>query len=322
LLSPAELLAELQGPDAAQHRPAVMVHLGLDAPDPPNGVIERMGSLPLVVVGVTAGDGPREDWRALCDVVVEEGDPTLERVLENLETRPQASTALALLMRGQAHRTVGEGLVAESATYSLLQGGPEFAAWRANRPQRPPGNSGPRVRVERRDNTLLITLTRSDRLNALDSRMRDELLEGLAIAEVDPAITGIELRGEGAAFCAGGDLDEFGSRPDPATAHLVRLRRSIGRTMATLAARTTVHLHGHCIGSGIELAAFADRVIARRDTAISLPEIGLGLIPGAGGTVSLTHRVGRLRTAWLALSGCTIDAETAHSWGLVDSVIE
>ena len=64
-----------------------------------------------------------------------------------------------------------------------------------------------------------ITLTRPRRLNALDAQMRDELVEALTLAAADPGITRVELRGEGKAFCAGGDLDEFGTRSDPATAH-------------------------------------------------------------------------------------------------------
>jgi enoyl-CoA hydratase/carnithine racemase len=82
----------------------------------------------------------------------------------------------------------------------------------------------------------------------------------------------------------------------------------------------TARLHGACYGSGIELPAFADRVVAASDTRIALPELGLGLIPGAGGTVSLPRRIGRHRTAWLALSGAAIDATTALGWGLVDEV--
>jgi enoyl-CoA hydratase/carnithine racemase len=74
------------------------------------------------------------------------------------------------------------------------------------------------------------------------------------------------------------------------------------------------------MGSGIELAAFTDWVVAAADSQIALPEIGLGLVPGAGGTVSLTRRIGRLRTAWLAFSGSTIDAATARTWGLVDEL--
>jgi enoyl-CoA hydratase/carnithine racemase len=149
--------------------------------------------------------------------------------------------------------------------------------------------------------------------------MRDELLEALMVAAADPSIS-VVLDGEGPSFCSGGDLDEFGSRPDPATAHVVRLQRSAGAVMAAMADRIEARLHGACMGAGIELPAFAGRVIARPDTRIALPEVGMGLIPGAGGTVSVARRVGRHRAALLALSGAVIDAETALQWGLVDSV--
>ena len=107
---------------------------------------------------------------------------------------------------------------------------------------------------------------------------------------------------------------------DPATAHLVRLQQSAGRSIAMLADRVTAHLHGACIGSGIELPAFAGTVVAAPSARISLPEVSLGLVPGAGGTVSIPRRIGRHRTALLALTGEVIDAETAHGWGLVDDV--
>ena len=176
------------------------------------------------------------------------------------------------------------------------------------------------MRVDRAGDILSVTLTRPDRLNALDALMRDELVEALAVAAADTGIARVEWRGEGRAFCAGGDLDEFGTRPDPATAHLIRLERSVGRALSRLRTPTVTHLHGACMGSGIELAAFTDSVVAAADTQIALPEIGLGLVPGAGGTVSLPRRIGRLRTAWLAFSGSTIDAALAHEWGLVDEL--
>ena len=211
--------------------------------------------------------------------------------------------------------------MAESAAYSVLQAGPEFAAWRSANPPRPRTDpDDPRVRAERDGATLTVTLTRPERLNALDARMRDELTEVLTVAAADPSLTRVELRGEGRAFCAGGDLDEFGTRHDPASAHLVRLQRSVGRSLARLDQETVAFVHGACVGSGAELAAFCDRVVAAGDTRFALPEIGLGLVPGAGGTVSLTRRIGRLRTAWLAFSGCAIDARTARDWGLADAV--
>ena len=87
-----------------------------------------------------------------------------------------------------------------------------------------------------------------------------------------------------------------------------------------VAGRVTVRLHGACMGAGIELPAGAGRVIARRDAVIALPEIALGLVPGAGGTWTIPQRIGRQRTAWLALTGSSIDALTAQEWGLVDEI--
>ena len=150
--------------------------------------------------------------------------------------------------------------------------------------------------------------------------MRDELLEALAVPVIDRSVEEVHLRGEGPSFCSGGDLDEFGTFPDQATAHLIRVAASVGRVISALADRVVVHLHGACIGSGIELPAFARRVFARPDTSIALPEVGFGLIPGAGGTISLPRRIGRHRTAQLALTATPIDVATALEWGLVDSI--
>ena len=70
-------------------------------------------------------------------------------------------------------------------------------------------------------------------------------------------------------------------------------------------------LHGACIGAGIEMTAFAKRVVARDDAFFALPEVGFGLVPGAGGTVSIPRRIGTHRTALLGLSGQRIDAALA-----------
>ena len=80
-------------------------------------------------------------------------------------------------------------------------------------------------------------------------------------------------------------------------------------------------VHGACVGAGLELPAFGRRVVAAEDSYFVLPEVGMGLVPGAGGTASVPRRIGRQRTAWLALSGERIDAETALDWGLVDDLV-
>jgi enoyl-CoA hydratase len=314
------VLAELESNVTPERTGAVKVALHEGMPIPKDGTRDALASLPFVVVGVVNGvvDGR---WLDLCDVAVSEGEEALERIEANVEEHPIAATTLALLLRGQEAASVGHGLVAESSAYSVLQSGPEFAAWRAAHPPRVEKDEGPRVRMDRVGDCLSVTLTRPGRLNALDAPMRDALAEALSLAAADTEIARVELRGEGRSFCAGGDLDEFGTRPDPATAHLIRLERSVGRVLSTLSKPVTTYLHGACMGSGIELAAFTDTVVAAEDTRIALPEISLGLVPGAGGTVSLPRRIGRLRTAWLAFSGCTIDAATAHQWGLVDQLV-
>jgi len=152
--------------------------------------------------------------------------------------------------------------------------------------------------------------------------MRDELCDALSVALQDPSAPRIELRGAGRSFCSGGDLAEFGGFTDSSATHAIRLARHPARWMSRLAERTTVYLHGACFGAGIELPAFASRLVADPSTVVSLPEIGLGLIPGAGGTISLPQRIGRQRTAWLALTAARVDARTALDWGLVDAIAE
>lgn len=275
-----------------------------------------LGSLPCVLLAEPGAP----DWLAPVVDVCAPDAAALDAVLARVAANPLAATTLALLLRGAGARAVDQGLVAESATYSLLQAGPEFARWRAGRPARASAADREPVVAARHDDELHITLNRPTVHNALDRGLRDALAEALALAVADPSIDRILLRGAGRSFCSGGDLDEFGSFPDPASAHGLRLTRSPARLLARLAARTEVHVHGACVGSGIELAAFAAHVVAHPNTVIALPEVALGLVPGAGGTVSLPRRIGRHRTALLALSDMQLDAPTALAWGLVDAV--
>ena len=320
-----EFATALSGPepaDALGDAKGSVVVVALDEPPAPGVRLPPLvlATLPAVVVGTSAYAVP--PGADLVDVVLPPEGDELDATIDALAANPVAAVALALVLRGSEARPVAEGLQLESAVYATLQAGPEFAAWRATHPVHPPRpEEGPAVAVRREGDRLELVLNRPGVRNALDARMRDELVAGLAIAAGDPTVAEVRVRGEGPAFCAGGDLDEFGSRPDVATAHLVRLTRSPARALAAVADRVVAELHGACVGSGIELPAFAARVVARADTVVGLPEVSLGLIPGAGGTVSLPRRVGRHRTAWLAMTGRTIDAATALEWGLVDEIV-
>jgi enoyl-CoA hydratase/carnithine racemase len=274
------------------------------------------GVLPVAVLwrGPTLGaPGP-----PAADAVV--GEPDLDRAIERIGAAPRCAAAIAVLLRGQPERAVEHGLAAESAVYSVVQSGPEFESWRSRHPARAAQPETSVVVVERHDGSLTITLDRPQRGNAINAQLRDELCSALAVAVVDGSIERIVLRGNGPHFSTGGDLDEFGTRADPASAHVTRLARSPARLIHRLADRTEARIHGVTLGGGIELAAFAGTVIAAPGSHVGLPEIELGLIPGAGGTVSITQRIGRQRTAAMALTGALIDAETALGWRLVDRI--
>ena len=242
-------------------------------------------------------------------------------VVEAATRTPGAALALVQVLRARAALSVEAALAVESMAYGLLQAGPEFQRWLAARRTVTGRPSADPVRLERDGDVLTITLDRPAVHNAYDAATRDALVDALEVLRLDPTLTEAHLRGAGRSFCSGGDLSEFGLLADPVTAHQVRAQRSAGLAVARVADRLTVHLHGACAGAGIELAAFAGRVTVRDGTSIHLPEVGMGLIPGAGGTASLPPRIGRQRTAWLALTGTAIDADTALRWGLADELV-
>lgn len=235
---------------------------------------------------------------------------------------PLAAEVLAEVLACSADLPVADALVVESLAYSMLLAGPDFAAWLAGRERREVPPSEHPVLVRRAGDGLHITLNRPERRNAFGAAVREGLLDALTVAEADPGLAFVTMDGAGPSFCSGGDLDEFGTARDPVFAHRVRVERSVGLMMHRLRDRVRPVLHGACVGAGIEIPAFADHVVARADATFRLPEIAMGLIPGAGGTVSMARRIGRERLTWLAHTGRPIDATTALAWGLVDEVVE
>nr|WP_283611323.1 enoyl-CoA hydratase/isomerase family protein [Mycolicibacterium poriferae] len=216
------------------------------------------------------------------------------------------------------------GVITESLAYSTLQSGAEFAAWLHRRgPRTVPDEADP-VLADRDADTLRIRFNRPRRHNAFTTAARAALLDALTVARLDPTVTEVVLSGTGPSFCSGGDLDEFGTFSDPAAAHLARTRHSpalaLDELRGRLGQRLRAQIHGQVLGSGLEMAAFCGRVSADPQTRMGLPELELGLIPGAGGTVSITRRIRRWRTAYLFLTGVLIDARQALQWGLVDEV--
>lgn len=300
---------------AAVGRPFAVV----DDPDSLRGW--SPGAVPVVLVAVGSDDeAPPADHP--CDVVVDPDGAPGRALLATVAGQPLAATTAAVLYRSTPWRDVETGLAVESAVYSMLQAGPEFRAWLADRPPAAPRPDDRPVLVDRAGDQVTITLNRPRSHNAVDEALRAALADALRFAVIDESIVRITLRGSGPSFCSGGDLRTFGAFADVSSAHASRLTRSPGRLVHALRDRLGVILHGSCLGAGIEVPAFAGHVAATPDARLGLPEVGFGLIPGAGGTVSIPRRIGRHRAARLALSATPIDAATALAWGLIDEIVE
>jgi enoyl-CoA hydratase/carnithine racemase len=244
-------------------------------------------------------------------------------LIRNIRKTPLAAMILVQLLRHSEGASIQDGLFAESLAYATLQGGSEFQNWLANRKPETVVDSNchePAVLADLRGNELYLTLNRPDSRNAFSVEMRDELVEGLMLLASDPSIERAIISAVGPCFCTGGDLREFGSFDNTARAHAVRSTRNAGKLISSMADRIECRVHRACLGSGVELPAFCGRIVATEDTFFRLPEVNLGLIPGAGGTISIPRRIGRQRTAWLGLSAKKINARTALEWGLIDAI--
>lgn len=291
--------------------------------DDANELAAWLRCLPCPVIAV----GPANEaggWVAACDVWVD--DPgAVEPLVEKIKHCPTAATVLVQVLRITENMPVEDALEVESLAYATLQGGAEYQRWlAANRADTPfaATDAGPAVVLERSGDEVCVTLNRASNRNAMSVEMRDALNEALQMVLLDDTVTALSISGNGRWFSTGGDLTEFGTVPDPAQGHIIRNLSVPGRLLHRCAQRLGEHaearLHGGCIGSGMEFPAFAGRVVAAGNTHFQLPEVGIGLIPGAGGCISVARRIGRQRTAWLALSGKRIRAQQALQWGLVD----
>ena len=248
-------------------------------------------------------------------------DAALGGLLGRIEAQPVAAAVAAQVLRVSLQVDFDEALAMESVAYSMLLASDGFRAWRAATPVRERDEpDAPRVLIEAGGGAIRLQLNRPGKRNAFDAAMRDALCEALAFATDHPDRPLVELSGVGPAFSAGGDLDEFGNAGDVGSAHLVRTLRSPARLLYGLRDNATARLHGACVGAGIEVPAAAGRVTAKAGAFFRLPEVSMGLIPGAGGTATIPRRIGRQRAAYMAIFGADIDVETALAWGLIDAV--
>ena len=280
---------------------------------------EAIALPPCPVIGL--GDREHPLAGALDGVI--EPPVTAPALMRQVLANPHAAAVSVQLLRLLPGLATAAALTAESLAYGLLQGSAEHHAWLKDRPPQaasaPPGQ----VAVDRSGALLTITLDRARQGNAIDRAMRDALREAFAAAALDPAIEKLVLKARGRSFSLGAELAEFGTTRDPATAHAIRMHTLPAPMIAACASRLEAEVQGACIGAGLEMAAWAQRIVARADAWFQLPELAMGVLPGAGGCAGLSRRIGRQRTALMLLSGKRIPAgRIALEWGLIDAIVD
>jgi enoyl-CoA hydratase/carnithine racemase len=175
---------------------------------------------------------------------------------------------------------------------------------------------------EKKDSIASVTLNRPQVLNIYNIQMRDDLFEALRAIRDDSEVRVAIFKGAGEkAFCAGADLSEFLTAPSPIVARQVRFERDIWGLFLSIHQPLIAALQGYVLGSGIEIALCCDMRIASEDVRFGLPEVGLGIIPAAGGTQTLPRTVGRARALEMLLTNRWIGGEEAFRFGLVNRVV-
>jgi enoyl-CoA hydratase/carnithine racemase len=174
--------------------------------------------------------------------------------------------------------------------------------------------------VETTDGVTLIRLNRPEALNALNSKLLEELGQALDVAEADDAVRCLVLTGSDRAFAAGADIKEMSDKTyaqmfaqdyfTPATRRIEQFRKPIIAAVA-----------GYALGGGCELAMLCDFIIAAETAKFGQPEINLGVMPGIGGTQRLTRFVGKSKAMEMILTARMMDAAEAERAGLVSRVV-
>ncbi len=294
--------AEWVSPDV----PLQAIIIGLDDA----GALPNVDEAAFDLLLTTASNPPKPWVCASCDTV-----------MANVRANPHAASVLCQTLRLIEKLPVDQGFAVESLAYSALLAGDEFRRWRAanpaNAPVITPDNP---VKIERDTGGITIILDDPASHNATNAAMRDALFEALANALDDPTRPSITLKSNAKCFSTGGDLAEFGQSDDLAKAHAIRLARSPARLLTILENRATTRFNGAAIGAGLEIGAASKRRISGENAWFQLPELAMGLIPGAGGTVTVSRAIGRHRTAYMVLSGRRITAQTALEWSLIDAI--
>lgn len=179
------------------------------------------------------------------------------------------------------------------------------------------------LKYDVRDGIGVITVDRPSALNALNNEVMLELSIAFEMAEADLEVRALVITGTGRAFVAGADIGNLQRLGDAFAGREASLAgQDLTNTLAALPIPTIAAINGYALGGGLELALAADLRVAAPGARLGLPEVGLGLIPGYGGTQRLPRLIGQGRALDLILTGRHVDAAEALAMGLVNRVAD
>ncbi|WP_312593102.1 3-hydroxyacyl-CoA dehydrogenase NAD-binding domain-containing protein [Stutzerimonas nitrititolerans] len=171
------------------------------------------------------------------------------------------------------------------------------------------------VRLQRRDEIALI-IADNPPVNALGQALRQGLLQAFQAAEADSRVRAVVLVCEGSTFFAGADIKEFGKPPvAPSLPEVIDVIEGCSKPSVAV-------IHGTALGGGLEVALGCHYRIARTDARVGLPEVKLGLLPGAGGTQRLPRLAGVAKALEMILGGAPVEAGEACEYHIVDELFE
>jgi len=166
----------------------------------------------------------------------------------------------------------------------------------------------------------IIRMSRPAAMNALNTEVLQDLHAALETVEADPELRVIVLTGEGNAFVAGADIKEMVTKTPLEAREFTQLGHKVFRRIEEMDAIVIVAINGYALGGGMELALACDIILASEKARMGLPEVGLGIHPGFGGTQRLPRMVGRWKAKELILTTQQLSAAEAKAIGLVNEV--
>jgi enoyl-CoA hydratase len=175
--------------------------------------------------------------------------------------------------------------------------------------------------LEIKDNVGVVKMNRPDAMNALNDQTLSELKEAISQLKDDDAVRVIIITGEGKAFVAGADIAEMKDMTAEQAEEFSRTGQKVFNRIAKIKKPVIAAVNGFALGGGCELAMACDIRVASEKAKLGQPEVNLGVIPGFAGTQRLSRLVGPAKAKELIFTADMVDAQTAHSIGLVNQVV-